>query len=106
MDKDQNVNMTKNQSRRGNSIYQGLLHKKKFVNKISVFLELSQHRLPNSSQVYILYNDKETDGVNIFYKFFFDYLGSNVNKKEEYRNGSDAICVVAIILDLKDWAFF
>ena len=41
----------------------------------------------------------ETGGLDIFYKFLFDYLKSNTNRKEENLNGNDAICVVAIMLD-------
>ena len=39
--------------------------------------------------------------MNIFYMFSFDFLGSKANKKEENRNGSDGIHVVAIMLDPK-----
>ena len=100
-DKDPTVNITKNAGRGTLTVLNGLLNRRKLVDKTSLHPELSQHALPNQTQVYILHNDKETGGLDIFYKFLFDYLDSEVNKKEENRNGSDAIRVMAIMLDPK-----
>ena len=83
LDKDPHVNITKNAGRGATTILKGLLSKRELVEKTSVHPELSQHALPNQSQVYILHNDKENGGIDIFYKSLLDYLGSTVNKKEE-----------------------
>ena len=95
------VNINKNPRCGADIICKELLSQMKLVDKKSVHPAFSKHGLANQSQVYILHNDKETGRMDIFYKFFVDFLGSKVNKKEENQNGIDAICVVAIILDQK-----
>ena len=92
--------INKNPVRVADIICRGLLTQRKLVDK-SVHAELAQYGLASHSKVYILYNDKETGGMDVFYKFLFDFLGCKANKKEENRDGSDAICVVAIMLDPK-----
>ena len=66
LDKDPNVNITKNAGRGALTILNGLLNQRKLVDKTSVHPELSQHALANQSQVYILHNNKETGGIDIF----------------------------------------
>ena len=101
LNKDPTVNITKNSTRGVQSIYKGLLSRRILANKTELFVELHPYGLKNSTQMYYLHNDKVTGGLDIFYKFFFDFLDSQVNKKEENRNGSDGIRAMAIMLDQK-----
>ena len=84
LDKDPHVNITRNAGHGTNIIIRGLLVKRKLVNKTSVDPKLIEYALQNQSQVYILHNNVETGEIDIFYKFLFDYLDSNANKKERH----------------------
>ena len=101
LNKDPTINITKNSTRGVQSIYKGLLGRRILIDKTDLFVELHLYGLKDSTQMYYLHNDKVTDGFDVFYKFFFDFLDSQVNKKEENRNENDGIRAVAIMLDPK-----
>jgi hypothetical protein len=71
------------------------------MDKTAVFGALADFGDPKSDKVFLLCNDIEFYGYDVFLQLLFNYLGSKSNKKEEHRNGSDAICVIAIMLDPK-----
>ena len=73
LDKDTHVDINKNAGRGANIILKGLLGQRKLVNKTFVRPKLREYVLENQSHVYILHNDKETNGINIFNKSIFDY---------------------------------
>lgn len=86
-DKNPHVSITKNLGHLTYIILRGLLGKKIIFDIISVYPKLRGYALEKQSQVFILHNNEETGGIDIFYKFLFDSLHSDVNIKKENRNG-------------------
>jgi hypothetical protein len=58
------------------------------MDKTAVFGALADFGDPKSDKVFLLYNDIEFYGYDVFLQLLFNYLGSKSNKKEEHRNGS------------------
>ena len=79
------------------STKKGLLNKRMLVDKTEVFVERYPYGLLNSSQRYILHNDKETGGLDIFYKFFIDYLVREVKSIKKKRIEMEAMLFVLLL---------
>jgi hypothetical protein len=95
------VDLPTNDTRATNLISNGLLQMRKHMDKIDVHHELAAFGKADSRKVYILKNDKEFYGLDMYLDQLFNFLGSRSNRTEEHRNGSDAIRVIAIMLDPK-----
>jgi hypothetical protein len=95
------VDLPTNATRATDLISSGLLQLRKHMDKTDVYAQLAAFGKADSQKVYILKNDLEFYGLDMYLDHLFNYLGSKSNKKEEHRNGSDAIRVISIMLDPK-----
>jgi hypothetical protein len=95
------INLPTNPTRGADAIQAGLLRLRKHIDKTEVWPLLAQFGDSKSDKVFILCNDVEFYGYDTFLQLLFNFLGCKSNKKEEHRNGSDAIRVIAIMLNPK-----
>jgi hypothetical protein len=87
------VDLPTNATRATNLISPGLLQMRKYMDKIDVYPELVAFGKTDSRKVYIIKNDREYDGLDIYLlDHLFNYLGSKSNRTEEHRKaGSRSI---------------